>query len=146
MLLGIKNMGIKSLKCQPCCAEKAQDVKEAAKKPGEHRRGLTISAAVVIVAIGIYLVRPAQFPIPAEDLPDSRKVSADTCSGSAWDPLHQPLSLLQTPTQSIPPLANLCLRHRPSLQSYVRDAKRSLKTPCQSGLISQTNNRFDHHD
>ena len=52
--------GRDSLKCRPCCAEKVQDVKEAAKKPGEHRRGWTISAAVAAVAIGIYLVSPAQ--------------------------------------------------------------------------------------
>ena len=87
-----QGFGHASLKCQPCCAEKAQVVKEAAKKPGEHRRGLTISAAVVIVAIGIYLVCPAaESPMSAENLPDSRKISADMCSGSAWDPLHQSL-------------------------------------------------------
>ena len=105
-------------------------MKEAAKKPGEHRRGLTISAAVVIVAIGIYLVCPAaESPMSAENLPDSRKISADMCSGSAWDPLHQSLGQSQTAAQSTPPLTNLCLRHRSSLQNYVRDAKRSLQLP-----------------
>ena len=42
---------------QRCCAGKAQDVKEAAKKPGQHKRSWGITLAVTAVAIGIYLVR-----------------------------------------------------------------------------------------
>ena len=42
---------------QRCCAGKAQDVKEAAKTPGHHKRGWGITLAVTAVAIGVYLVR-----------------------------------------------------------------------------------------
>ena len=57
-------------------------------------------------------------------------MSADNCAWSARDPLHQSLGLLQTAAQSTPPLKALCLRFRSSLQSYGRNAKSSLQTPC----------------
>ena len=149
VLLSHQGCGHASLKCQPCCAEKAQVVKEAAKKPGEHRRGLTISAAVVIVAIGIYLVCPAaESPMSAENLPDSRK---NLCRHVQWVRLGS--------TPPIPgPIANCRTVHttsnEPVLETQVKPAKLCQGCQALSAITFHANQdssarqtaTFTHHD